>query len=182
MLGRLLAEHREAILARWRERIFSSYPKDGMGFFRDQRDPFANPVGAAIRQGTAAILDAGAAGSPPEVHEQALDGIVRIRAVQQHRPSAAVGFVFGLKPVVREVLLAPGAPEDAALGEALALFDRRIDALALSALDVYVACREKIHAIQVNEIRNRSLEVMERLNAWRSRRDAAAAGDGAELS
>jgi hypothetical protein len=47
----------------------------------------------------------------------------------------------------------------------------------LVAFDVYSRCREQVFEIRVREIRNRSLKVMERLNAWREQRAGASTPD-----
>ena len=55
----------------------------------------------------------------------------------------------------------------------LARLDRWVEGLLLVAFDVFARCREQIFDIRVLEIRNRSLKVVERLNAWRERRGEA---------
>jgi hypothetical protein len=69
----------------------------------------------------------------------ALDALIRIRAVQDLTASQAVGFVFLLKPILREL-----APVDDSLND-------RIDRLALMAFDKYMQCREQLADIRVNE-------------------------------
>jgi hypothetical protein len=113
---------------------------------------------------------------PDEEIGEALDRIIRIRAVQDYSPSQAVGFVFELKNLVHEELA--GTPAVTAEADSLRMLDVRVDRLALQAFDVYMQCREQVYSIRVNEIRNRSLKMMERLNAWRAERDDE---DAAEL-
>ena len=43
----------------------------------------------------------------------ALDGIIRIRSIQDFTPSEAVGFIFDLKTVIRGVVDAEGRGGDA---------------------------------------------------------------------
>ena len=49
---------RTKMLARWFDRIVDGYPAETARFLRDQSDPFANPVGAALRDELAPIFDA----------------------------------------------------------------------------------------------------------------------------
>jgi len=143
-------EKQVAILDRWRELILSSYPADAAAFFGRQKDRFANPVGEAVRRHSAVLLEGILADTPPHdpAIAEALDGLVRIRAVQDFTPAQAVAFVFQLKQALREAL-----PEG---GGAPVELELRVDRLALAAFDHYARCREQIYDIKVREIRNRT--------------------------
>ena len=150
----LLKEKRAALLSRWRDRIYESYPKEAVRFFRDERDPFKNPVGHSIRQATEVLFDAVVMDQPAAGVADALDGMIRVRAVQELSPSQAVACVFQLKQVLREALAEPAAA--AAKRDALdGLFDR-IDSLAAMAFEGYVRCVEQIHTIRLNELKRRT--------------------------
>jgi hypothetical protein len=159
----LSQEDRMEVLARWFDRIVDHYPAETASFLRGRSDPFANPVGAGLRDELAPILDAMLDGRDPHEVEAAIDRIVRVRALQEMSPSRAVGFIVELKEVYDEVV-------DSATNEAKAIFDTRVDGMLLAAFDVYSRCREQVYDIRVKEIRNRSLKVMERLNSWREQR------------
>jgi hypothetical protein len=64
--------------------------------------------------------------------------------VQDFRPSEALRFIFDLREVVAEVTCS--------LPQAL---DSRIDELALTAFDQYVACRDQIAGLREKELRFR---------------------------
>jgi hypothetical protein len=74
--------------------------------------------------------------------------------VQEFTPSKAVGFVFGLKAIIREELATEILQGD--ISEELAAFERRLDGMALICFDVYSECRQKISDIRVKELRNQS--------------------------
>lgn len=154
---------RTKMLARWFDRIVDGYPAETARFLRDQSDPFANPVGAALRDELAPIFDAILDDRDPSEVEPALDRIVRVRALQEMSPSKAVSFVLELKEIFDEVA-------DGASGEAKRIFDSRVDQMLLTAFNVFSRCREQVYDIRVKEVRNRSLKVMERLNSWREER------------
>jgi hypothetical protein len=159
-----VAEHRDEILEQWIDRVMDSYPEETAKFLRSKADPFANPVGAGLREGLAELLDGVIDGVDPEEMAPALDRVIRVRAVQELSPSQAVGFVFELKHLLREVA---GAPE----GEnGQHPFEASIDRLALCAFDVYANCREEMWTIRAREIRNQSVGIMERVAAWKERR------------
>jgi len=151
----------EPILEQWIARTVQSYPSSAAAFLSGEEDPFRNPVGHTLRQ-SLTILYHELQGSMDEARiASALDAIIRIRAVQDLSPSRAVGFVFLLKPIVREF-----APETGQALLANRIEDRindqindqihnqindRIDRLALLAFDKYMQCREQVAQIRARE-------------------------------
>jgi hypothetical protein len=172
-LGELVAEHRDEVLASWRERILAAYPEEAARFLRNASDPFANPFGAALREELGTLLDAVLGPLDEERLRAGLDRIIRVRAVQGLPPSAAVGFVLDLKPILAQLARDGGG---AAAGE-LERLDRQVDRVALAAFDVYSSCREQVCEIRVRSVQDRSLRHLERLDRWRSRRDGSDAGE-----
>jgi hypothetical protein len=166
----LSQDDRTEIVKRWFGVTVDRYPPETAKFLRDQSDPFANPVGAALREELEPILDALLDEQDLESVEPSLDRIIRVRALQDMSPADAVSFVLVLKEVFPEVV---GSSTQAVKDE----FDRRVDGLLLSAFNVFSRCREQVYDIRVKEIRNRSLNVMERLNSWREQRAAVPSSD-----
>ena len=162
-----ISEHRDEILERWIDGVYEGYPEETAKFLRSKTDPFANPVGAGLRESLAELLDGIIRGVDPEELSSALDRVIRVRAVQEFAPSAAVSFVFDLKGLLREVV---GDTN----GETVGSFDpidQRIERLGMCAFDVYMRCREQMWAIRAQEIRNQSVGIMERVAEWRERRE-----------
>ena len=93
---------------------------------------------------------------------RALDGIIRIRSVQDFTPSEAVAFIFQLKSAIREVVEAElrGAEK----WDDLSDLEARIDRVALLAFEKYTQCREKLHEVRNNEIKSRAIRLLERVN------------------
>ncbi len=144
-----LAANKQEILESWFQATVDSYPAETARFFKNQKDPFANPVGQATYQSLDALVEALVAGAGREVMAEALDPILRIRAVQTFTPSKATSFVFSLKQIVRQHL--PGDGRDAGMN--MNGLDRQIDEMAMAAFDIYVACREKIYELKATESR-----------------------------
>ena len=163
MLDRKMAERRDEILERWIDRVFDDYPEETARFLRSNSDPFANPVAAGLREGLAEILDGVLRGVEPQELTSALDRVIRVRAVQDFEPSAAVGFVFDLRDLLRK----SGGDGVARSFDEL---DRRIERVGLYAFDVYMRCREDMWRIRAREIRNQSVGIMERVAEWKERR------------
>ena len=146
-LDEALKARRAAVLERWLRAVLDTYPGETARFLDGVGDQFANPVGHTLRTGLARLYDALASGQTAAELAAAADGIVRIRAVQEFAPSAAVGFVHALRGILREELAGIADPERAALDEGL-------DRMALAAFDVYMQCREKLFEIRLRELRD----------------------------
>ena len=135
----------QAIAGRWRAAIIHTYPGLTAEFLRQEKDPFRNPVGAAIREGIPCLVAELFGGMDSGKVSQALEGIVRIRAIQDFSPKQAVGFVFELRDILKDVL--PASAEQ--LGE----LHKRIDEMALVAFEVFMRCREQLYEIRLSEAR-----------------------------
>ena len=155
LLAGSLSEKKCVIAAEWLERVLQTYPKESCQPLRLERDPFRNPVGHALQQGLSVLVEEILGGMDRDRMAPALDGIVRIRAVQDFTAGQAVSFVFLLREVVRRHL---GDHE-----EILTIAEQRIDELAVLAFDLFMTCREKIYEIKVNELK-RSTYVQTRLD------------------
>ncbi|HSO18089.1 MAG TPA: RsbRD N-terminal domain-containing protein [Desulfosarcina sp.] len=144
-----LAAKKKQILDSWFQATVDSYPADTARVLKNQPDPFANPVGRTTHQSLGQLLDALASGADRDAMAAALDPIIRIRAVQAFTPSKATAFVFSLKEILRRHLPADGRHAEMDW-DAL---DRRIDAMAMAAFDLFMACREKIYELKATESR-----------------------------
>jgi len=146
-----LREHRDTIVERWCEDALAAYADTAATAFARQRDRFANPVGHSIRAGTGAIFDALLNGADDAAIRDALDGILSIRAVQQMPVDQAIGFLFHLKDLIRAEL--HGAADERRIGPAVVAMERRIDRAALAAFETYVAYRELVCELRINEVK-----------------------------
>jgi hypothetical protein len=155
-----LIRSRSTILERWVDAVLAGYPAQTAGFLRTERDQFANPVGATISEALTRIFDH-LTRDPGGDAIPALEPVVRLWSVQDFAPSQAIGFIFLLKRIVREVVGAtPTAP---ALAGEVAALDSRVDQVALTAVDVYVASRERLSEIKVDEMRRQTALLVRRL-------------------
>jgi len=147
----LLREHEDAIVERWLQDTLAVYPCGAAAAFGRERDRFANPVGHSLRSGTRAIFDALLDDPESERLGHALDEILSIRAIQQLPVGQAVGFLFRLKDLIRESL--NGSTGNRAVEVALVELERRIDCAALRAFETYVAYRELVCELRINELK-----------------------------
>lgn len=154
----LCSSRKQALVERWVNSFFASYPLDSKGFLRTRRDRFANPVGETTRMAAELLFDAAAgADADPNTVRQALHDLLWIRAVQDMPPSKAVGALYLLKDELRRDVLPAWldavSERKQALSEYLAV-ESRIDTLGLMALDMYSDARERVFRIRVEEIKH----------------------------
>jgi hypothetical protein len=154
----LLESRKSDIVGKWFSQVADAYSRDTAHFLKNQKDPFANPVGGTLLSGLSGLLDHLVSGADAT---DFLDGIIRIRAVQTiFSPSQAVSFILDLKKIIRDNL-----KKEIKSGETLmqlAAFEDKIDALELAAFDVFVKCREKIYEIKANQEKSKVFRAFER--------------------
>ena len=172
-LTRALAARKDAIVAGWLSRTLESYPERNRRFLVQERDAFRNPAGHAFREALPALLDELLGAMDCARIEALLDGIVRIRAVQDFTAGQAVAFVFLLKKVIRDELrrpahtaFFPSGGEDKGEGEGLAAVEGRIDEMALLAFDLFMRCRERVYEIKASAAGRRTF-LLDRMQARR---------------
>ncbi len=159
-LNRILEKQKSSILDKWFDMVIATYPVDTSRFLKNQKDPFANPVGSATVNGLESVFNELAGKMDSDTIESCLDPIIRIRTVQDFTPSKAVGFIFFLKQIVRDSLHRVN-PEGGYENELLDL-ESKIDEIGLIGFDIYMKCKEKIYQIKANDERNRMYNVINR--------------------
>lgn len=157
----LLKQKAPHIRKRWLNLIIETYPTDSQRFFREQKDPFANPVGTTVSREVDSLYHELLHGMDPDRLNSSLDAIVRIRAVQDFSPAKAMSFIFLLKKVLREELDRKIKESPAAFEELLTL-ESRLDEMALRGFDLYVKCREKIYEVRAKEAKNQVSRLLQR--------------------
>jgi hypothetical protein len=149
-IEKLLTERKTAISRKWFEQVTETYPSDTSKFLKQQKDPFANPVGSTTMNSLLGVLDELLKKEPDkEKLVSHLDPVIRIRTVQAvFTPSQAVGFVFFLKQIVRENL--KNECRDLQTLTALSAFEGKVDELALIAFNIYMECTKTILELKAN--------------------------------
>ncbi len=162
-LEKLLSQNRDKILREWTDCLFRTYSPEMARFLRRERDPFANPVGAAVRSSLGPVFDGLLAGDPADEIAQHLDQLVQIRCVQDFSPSEALAFLLEVKRIVREVAGGTNLPD---VADFLDAFDRRVEALVLRVFDTFVKYRDRTWEVRIREVKRRvsALARMSRLS------------------
>jgi len=162
-LTALLMDRKNEVIREWLEQTLRTYPESAGRFLSLEKDPFRNPVGNTLKAGLTALFDHILRDSDPAEAAQALDGIVRMRAVQDFSASQAVAFIFLFKRAVRGALQS----EVTRFAEEAAALEARVDEVALRAFDIFMRCRQQTYEIKANEARRR-VAILERSYQKRS--------------
>ena len=146
------SEQQQACLEKWLEQTLATYPSQTLRFLQGEKDRFRNPVGHTLREGLATLLEEIEGDMNLARVRPALEGIIRLRAVQDFTPGQAVSFIYLLRDIFVEEGKG-GIPLD---------WQKRIDEVALLAFDLYMQCREQTYEIKAREAQ-RKVYVLERL-------------------
>lgn len=161
-----VAERSEELSQKWAELILGTYPPETQTVWRKNRDQFTNPVGCCILESTSRLIPLLLTWNDAEAVAKALDQIVKIRAVQDFSPSQALSFVFLFKKILRQEfvqeLSAKGELED------LLRFETRVDNLAVMAFDLYVASRDQVARMRVDEVKRAHTNIVRRANLMKA--------------
>ncbi len=164
-LSDLFARRRADLLDAWVQRVLGAYPEETQTFLTQKADPFDNPVGAALKEGTSDIVTYLLDGGERDTLAEKLQHLMRIRAVQQFAPAEAVGFVFQLKDVIRTRL-----GKDVAAGELypeLLEFESAVDDVAMVCVELYTEAREQLFRSQLKSVHRQTYKLVERMNKMR---------------
>ena len=159
-LVQLIQNKKTAVLSSWFDTAIQNYASDTIQFLKARKDQFANPVGSTTKKGLEGLLNQLVTEMDHQQAMNHLDSIIRIRAVQDFTPSQAIAFIPALKHVLRQTFA--GELKQPEMREQLVEFEDKIDTLCLMAVDLYVACKEKVFSLKANETRNRVFSAFER--------------------
>lgn len=168
-LDQLFAEYKEQLTKGWIEAALATYPQKSQNLIRTNLDPFTNPVGNMLLEAATGLIRA-LSGQEINIEDvkNALERLIKIRAVQTLSASQSVGIIYLLKPLLRQYILRH-VKNDNDLSTYLEL-ESRVDTLALLAFDLYVKDREIVAENRVKEIRNQYAE----LKRWAQKLNASA--------
>jgi len=162
--GKILKSSKTSILEKWFEITINTYPKETAIILNKSKNKFDNPVGTATHESLESVIEIlcenmnqpGDVDINKESIEQALDSVIRIRAVQNFSASEAVGFVFELKNIVQDTIGKDIEPLSARS------FDRKVDQIALASFNRFLKCRESIFLLKATEAKKRTYSAFER--------------------
>jgi hypothetical protein len=151
-LKKTIKKNRNQLLESWFDATINTYPEESARILGKKSDRFDNPIGAVTRETLEDVLNLITEDFSRDGLEQALDPVIRIRAVQTFDPANAVSFVFALKEIGESVI------EKADIIN----FYRLVDEMALAAFNRYMKCREDIFLLKATESKRRIHRAFER--------------------
>jgi hypothetical protein len=155
-LASVLSDKKEEIIEEWFDLAVEVYPQDTAKFLKRKADRFANPVGYNFSVAMEAVLDHLGGVKEPEEVVSSLEGLIKVKAVQDFSASQAVRFIFLLKKIIRK-------HTGDSFEELLELEDK-IDRMALVCFDLYMRSRDKIQELKTSELRGMHYRLLEQAN------------------
>ena len=139
----------DSIVEAWFSKAVEIYPQPAQEGMRQISDRFRNPVAFSLRESLAALVNELTGDMSISHVSEALDAVLRVRAVQNCTPDEAIAFTFRLGDVIREQHAETLFPD----------IEQRISSLKDCAREQYAACRKDIAQIRSREGRRlRALE------------------------
>ena len=143
----------------WFRSTIETYPPRTSKVLGKESNRFDNPVGAVTRESLEDVLNLIISGNYDRNSlENALDPVIRIRAVQSFEPADAVGFIFALKGIGEKYI---DTKNDNASTDAKVL-DRLVDEIALAGFNRLMKCKEDIFLLKATESKRRIHRAFER--------------------
>lgn len=147
-------KNRAKWISQWFEGFIRKYPFESSPFFKNTSDPFANPIGSIVKKGLHALFDLLTADNPgPDELRKILEPIIRVQAVQDFPPSAALSFLPEFRQIVKTGLK-DRHDSSANKAEFLECLAYNIDTAMLIAFDLYIECTKKLYELRATQFRN----------------------------
>jgi len=151
-LKQSLKKNKESFVQKWFQATIDTYPAQTAKVLGKNSNRFDNPVGAVTHETIDDIFNLIMEDFNQETLENALDPLIRIRAVQAFCASEAVSFVFALKQIGESIL------DDSLIRE----FDKIVDQIALASFNRFMKCKEEIFLLKATESKRRIHRAFER--------------------
>ena len=104
-LEKQFKDKQQKLVKKWVDEVIGSYPEDSAQFFKNTKDPFANPVGNTVKRSIDLLYtEVVREKMNPEAVKEAMDPIIRLRAVQEFTPAGAMSFILAIKQIIRKEL------------------------------------------------------------------------------
>lgn len=145
-----LKDKQQKLVEKWIDAVVATYPKDSVKFFKNTKNPFTNPVGSTIKRSIGLLFaQVIREKMDSEAVAEAMDPIIRLRAVQEFTPADAISFILQIKQLIRKEL--GEHQQDKNIQAYLRVIEENVDKLILTAFDIYTKCREKIYLLRINQ-------------------------------
>ncbi len=153
ILKNLFVEKRTIILQRWLDRVLEAYPPDTKRFFRENKNPYSNPVGFTLRKGMEGIMAQVLQPFSEKDARAILEPVMKVRAVEDLPACRGMDFIPPLREVLSEIVREENRKD--ILGHEWLELNSRVSRLALLGMTLYSECREKVNQLRIKEWKKR---------------------------
>ncbi len=154
---------KQRLAKKWFSVIIDTYPAEAKIFLAKTKDAFANPVGNTIKRSIDQLTEIVLHRMLNRDHvKDAIEPIVRIRAVQEFSISQALSFIFEFKPLIRKEI--PSLLKTEEGRRYMEDIDANIDAIMLTALDIYMSCKDTVYTLRINEAKKNVRQLLIKKN------------------
>lgn len=148
----LMQKNHETLLNAWFEQVIGAYPAEAHKYFAKVKNDFTNPVGSNIHRNLGHLLAELSGERDGDALYRHLEMILRIRAVQDMKPSRAVAFLFAFKSILRNQFRQEIVSGQISQGD-LDDMDSTLDSLGLTGFDLYVESKQMIYDLRIKQIK-----------------------------
>ena len=161
-LNQLMQEKHDEILKQWFEQAIAAYPAESHKYFVKVKNEFTNPVGSNIYRSLGHLLEELSGQRDADKLYQHLEMILKIRAVQDMKPSKALAFLPSLKSLLQTILADEIRAGKVTKAELEDLFTD-LDTLMLIAFDLYSESKELLYNLRIAQIKETN-DILQRAN------------------
>ena len=168
-LNQLMQKKHEELQMQWFEQAIAAYPAEAHKYFVKVKNEFTNPVGSNIYRSLGHLLEELSGERDADQLYQHLEMILKIRAVQDLKPSKALAFLPSLKNLIQTVFQDEIKSGEISQKELEDLFTD-IDTLMLIAFDLYSESKEMLYNLRIaqiketNEIKSNMIKLLKKAN------------------
>ena len=151
-LNQLMQEKHEALLKAWFEQAIAAYPAEAHKYFVRVEKEFTNPVGSNIYRSMDHLLAELHGDRDADKLYGHLEMILKIRAVQDLKPSKALAFLAGFKNLILTSFQEEIKAGEVTQAELDDLYTD-IDTLMLIAFDLYSESKEQLSNLRIAQVK-----------------------------
>ena len=161
-LNQFMQKTDEELQMQWFEQAIAAYPAEAHKYFVKVKNEFTNPVGSNIYRSLGHLLEELSGERDADQLYQHLEMILKIRAVQDLKPSKALAFLPSLKNLIQTVFQDEIKSGEISQKELADLFTD-IDTLMLIAFDLYSESKEMLYNLRIAQIKETN-DILQRAN------------------
>ncbi len=161
-LNQLMQQRHDEILRQWFEQAIAAYPAESHKYFVKVKNEFTNPVGSNIYRSLGSLLAELSDKRDADQLYLHLEMILKIRAVQDMKPSKALAFLPSFKNLVQTIFAEEIKSGKVSQAELEDLFTD-LDTLTLVAFDMYTESKELLYNLRIAQIKETN-DILQRAN------------------